>query len=514
METCPTEIAINMRTFFSARIPHIYLIYGLAFFALGLAVALELERALDSRFKRVLRPLAAFGLIHGFHEWFEMLALIGAQTYQFVTPVWLEWIRLLVLAFSFLLLSAFGMGMIRPAQQFPGRNVWFLMTMIFVFVIGVLEIGTWLEWNVPQWLKASDVWARYALGIPGALLAAWGLLVQRRIFMDEGLAEYANNLIGAALAFAVYGAVGQLFTAPSDLFPSTALNSEWFLEVVGMPVQLLRAFMACLVAVFTIRALRAFDVHRRRQLAEAQRAAQEAVARRDALRGELLRHAVAAQEEERRRIARELHDEIGQVLTGLATGLRGVQQSLNGDLDHVRLQLRQLEGMTVKAIGELSRLVTDLRPSLLDDIGLHAALGWYVDEINRRHAIQFALALDKAPYRLPREVETTLFRITQEALNNIIRHAQASHAQVHLRYDKDKIRLRINDDGVGFDPLPVLEGAAQTGWGLVGIRERVQMAGGECRIQSAVGVGTVLSVEIPLLDRKENENGSHQADAG
>jgi signal transduction histidine kinase len=497
-----------MREVFSARLPHIYLLYGLAFFVLGLAVALELGRTLDSRFKRALRPLVVFGVVHGFHEWFEMFELIGEQTYGFVPPTWLDWIRVAVLAFSFLSLSAFGLGMLRPSPQLLGRNVWFLLTMLSVYLMGVLEIGAWQDWSVSDWIKAADAWTRYTVGIPGALLAAWGLLIQRRNFLREGLSEYANSLIGAALAFALYGAVGQLFVSPGPLFPSTVINTERFLDTVGIPVQLFRAAMAGLVAFCTIRALRAFDVHRRRQLATAQREAQEAVARRDALRGELLRRSVTAQEEERSRIARELHDEIGQMLTGLATGLRGIQQSLADDPDRARFQLRQLEGMTVKAIGELSRMVGDLRPSLLDDMGLHAALSWYTDEINRRGPTQVELAIEGPPARLSPEIEITLFRITQESLNNVVRHAHASRARVELAYVNGSARLQVSDDGVGFDPGTVLEGELESGWGLAGIRERVELVGGQCRIQSTPGKGTIVMVEIPLSVSEERENGT------
>jgi signal transduction histidine kinase len=493
---------------FTSRIPHIFFVYGLAFFALGLALALDLGRTLDSRFKRALWPLVIFGLVHGFHEWFEMFALIGQQTSGFVPSTGLEWTRVIVLGFSFLALSAFGLGMVRPSEQLLGRNVWFLLTLLAIYLIGILEIGAWLDWSVPDWLRAADSWTRYTLGIPGALLAAWGLLIQRRLFIKEGLSTYVNGLIVAALAFALYGIVGQFVVTPSPLFPSTVINSERFLATVGVPIQLFRAVMAVLVAVFVIRALRAFDVNRRRQMEVAQQQAQEAVVRRDALRGELLRHSVTAQEEERRRIARELHDEIGQTLTGLATGLRGAQQWLTSDLDRARLQLRQLEGMTVKAIGELANLVADLRPSLLDDMGLHAALGWYIQQINQRGSMQVELKIQGMPARISPEVEITLFRIAQEALANVVRHAQATQAQVELSYKDGDAKLQISDDGIGFDSATVLEGETQLGWGLVGIRERAQMAGGTCHIESAPGEGTTVSVEIPLQAWEDRDNGA------
>jgi signal transduction histidine kinase len=498
-----------MEGVFASRIPHIFFLYGLAFFAMGLALLLELGRTIDSRFKLAIVPLVVFGLVHGFHEWFEMFELIGQQTYGFVPSSGLEWARLVILAFSFLALGSFGLGMVRPAQQFAGRNMWFLLALFSVYLMGVLQIGVWLEWSIPDWLTASDAWTRYVLGVPAAVLAAVGLLIQRRTFFAEGRGSYANGLRWAALAFALYGVIGQFIVAPSPLFPSTAINTEWFLDTFRFPVQLFRAAMAVLVAVFTIRALRAFDVNRRIQLETARRRAQEAVARRDALRGELLRRSVSAQEEERRRIARELHDEIGQTLTGLAAGLRGVQQWLSSDLERARLQLRQLEGMTVKAIGELGNLVADLRPSLLDDMGLQAALGWYVDQVNQRGTVHVELVIGSPCSRLPSEAEITLFRITQESLTNVLRHARATQAVVELACDNGQARLRVSDDGVGFDPAAVLEGDTQSGWGLAGISERVQLAGGDCQIESAPGEGTTVSIEIPLQVWKDGQDGHH-----
>jgi signal transduction histidine kinase len=328
------------------------------------------------------------------------------------------------------------------------------------------------------------------------------LLAQRRVFIAEGLANFAADLVGAAGAFLLYGLVGQFVTHSSPLFPATFINETSFQATFGVPIQLFRALMAIAMAFFTIRALRALEVNWRRRLLAAQQETREAVERRDALRGELLRRSVAAQEEERSRIARELHDEIGQVLTGLAAGLRGVQQMLATDPQKVRLQLRQLEGMTVRAITELGHLVSDLRPSLLDDMGLHAALGWYVEQVNQRGDAQIELLLEGPHCRLAPEIETTMFRIAQESLTNVLRHAQARYATLTLLCGDDKAMLQVKDDGGGFDTAAVMETEGGAGWGLIGIQERVQLAGGEFHIQSVPGEGTTLKVEIPLLSQR------------
>jgi hypothetical protein len=143
-----------------------------------------------------------------------MFEIIGRETYQFIRPDWLEWLRLAILAFSFLSLAAFGLQMLRPSEYPFGRGFWIGVGMLAIYLAGLIGIGVWLKGAVPEWIRAGDIWTRYSLGIPGALLAAAGLLVERRIFKREGLAEYGGDLVGAAMAFVLYGVVGQFVTAP------------------------------------------------------------------------------------------------------------------------------------------------------------------------------------------------------------------------------------------------------------------------------------------------------------
>ncbi len=501
-----------MTRIFLARLPHVYFVYGLAFFILGLSVAYELALTLSPRLKRAIFPLALFGLVHGIHEWFEMFILVAEENHGYATLVWMDWVRIGVLAFTFLCLGAFGLLMIQPQKRLFSLDsrVWFIL--LFIYASGVLLLGKWLDWSMTDWLKAIDAWTRYSLGIPGAILAAGGLLIQRRFFLAKGLSTYNNSLIWAAVSLALYGSVGQFFVAPSPLFPSNVLNAETFIELFGFPIQIFRASMAVLIAFFIIRAFRGFEIHRRRLLEASRKEAQKAVVKRDALRGELLRRTVSAQEDERKRIARELHDEIGQTLTGLSTGLRGVEKVLIKDPDLAQHQLHQLVDMNVQAIEELSNLVSDLRPSLLDDLGLSAALDWYVERINQRSETQVKLIIDTPLPRFSFQIETSLFRIAQEAFNNILRHAKASTAEIKLEYDKEKVWLKIRDDGVGFDPAILMNRNTSSGWGLVGIRERVELIGGECRIESSRGKGTVLEIVLPVQISKDGDNDSNKTD--
>jgi signal transduction histidine kinase len=225
----------------------------------------------------------------------------------------------------------------------------------------------------------------------------------------------------------------------------------------------------------------------------------EEISRRDALRREFLHRTVKTQEEERRRIARELHDELGQMLTGLAVGLRGAQTSLDKP-GLLRAQLQQLEDIAVQALGSMRHLVDELRPAVLDDMGLPAALRHHVENFAGFTGIKASLTIGPGYVRLPGDVETILFRVTQEALTNIARHAQASRAWIELKCVDGWVVLQIEDNGLGFDPAVALDGGDKpAGWGLVGIQERVRLVDGEVQIQSEPGKGTRLCVRVPVV---------------
>lgn len=501
-------LAMSMAEFFQARIVHVYLVYGLGFFTLGLAVALEAGRTSESRLALAMRSLAVFGLLHGFHEWVEMFELVGAAAYGFVTPLWLDWGRLGLLAVSFAALIAFGVGMLYSPPGHQTAGVRSGLGMLTLSAAGALALGIQLQGD--DWALAADAWARYSLGVPGALLAAGALRAEWRLLRQTELAPFANHFLWAAIVLAVYGLVGQTAVPRSQLFPSNIYNAGLFSQWFGFPIQALRAVLAALMAFFVIRGLRTFEVERQRRLAAAQQQAQEAIARRDALRGELLRRTVAAQEEERARLARELHDDTLQVFTGLSAGLVGTQQQLAASPEKAREQLTQLAAMSSHAIAELRRLIRDLRPSVLDDMGLVPAVHSYLEAMRERLPPDVTVTAEGLESRLPAPVETTLFRIAQEGLTNVARHAGAHRVALRLSCDQVTARLEIEDDGAGFDAAAALRsGSSPAGWGLAGIQERAELAGGEFKIVSAPGKGTVLSVALPARLSEGQDDGGH-----
>lgn len=495
----------------------VYFFYGLAFFSMGLAVYLELGRGQRTRLRYALRPLAAFALLHGTHEWIEMFQLIGILSLDLFPILLAESLRIAFLSFSFLSLAAFGSYLMAPEGQPQRVSMLVPLGMAAIWGFGALLISSQYRGSFMLW-SVVDVWTRYSLGIPSAIIASIGLIVQQRIFRRAGLASFGRDSLWAAVAFLWYGLVGQLFTRPSPLFPSNVLNSQLFLELFGFPVQILRAVAAGVAAYFIIRVLRAFDYETRIQIEALQQAQIEEAERRGELQRDLFKRVVEAQEAERQRIARELHDETGQSLTAIGLGLRSVNTLLHRNTDKAEVNLRQLETTTAHALDELQRLIADLRPSHLDDLGLASTLRWYAKNLEERTDLEIALEVEGEPLPLPPESTTTIFRIFQEALTNVIKHAQAEHVNVQLTFQPEEVTLRVRDDGRGFDPA-IRANPARPTWGLTGMEERAALLDGSLRVFSIPGSGTLVELRIPYNDQeagslhKGAENGN-QADAG
>jgi len=205
-----------------------------------------------------------------------------------------------------------------------------------------------------------------------------------------------------------------------------------------------------------------------------------------------------AQEAERQRLARELHDEAAQALTSLLVHLRLLERAHTPE--DAQQRVAELRHLTAQALEDVRRVALDLRPNILDDLGLAAALEWRVDELNQVDGIQATIDVHGLEQRLPRTMELMLYRIGQESLSNVTRHAAARHVAVSLRRENRVVTLEVVDDGCGFDPYAVEEGGRTTGLGLVGMRERVSMIDGEFNINSAPGQGTRILTRAPVSD--------------
>jgi signal transduction histidine kinase len=209
---------------------------------------------------------------------------------------------------------------------------------------------------------------------------------------------------------------------------------------------------------------------------------------------------ISAQEDERRTIARELHDEIGQALTAIKVELALAERAigLSAPPDQPLASVRNLTEGALHTVRDLSRL---LHPAVLDDLGLAAAVHAYVRDFRKRYDMEVGFEESGMDCRLPANAEAAAYRIVQEALTNVARHAAAHSCSVTLRRRDDQIEIAIEDDGAGFDPEAQRNSNGQPGLGLLGMRERAVRLGGSCIVDSALNRGTRVVVMLPLHDQ-------------
>lgn len=205
-----------------------------------------------------------------------------------------------------------------------------------------------------------------------------------------------------------------------------------------------------------------------------------------------------AEELQRRKLSRDLHDMVGQNLTAININLNTIAHKLPADTpDDVRRRLDDSSQLVEQVVERIRNLMADLRPSILDDLGLTPALRWYSGEFSKRTELPCRAAVAEIQPRLPPAAETALFRIAQEALTNVAKHANAKNVAVELVTGQESVVLRIVDDGAGFDFATMRLDPTKHGVGLVDMRERAEAIGGRIWVECQVGAGTVVAVEVP-----------------
>ena len=224
--------------------------------------------------------------------------------------------------------------------------------------------------------------------------------------------------------------------------------------------------------------------------------------RAEAERSHLLRRLASAQEEEQRRISRELHDQIGQTVTGLSLGLRALEQGMAKPDAAATAQVRWLEQLAAQIGRDIHRTASDLRPTAIDDLGIFRAIEAYVAEWQERYGVRVDIQTFGRDNALPPDVAAVLYRLVQEGLTNVLKHARAGKVSIVLEKKPEGLALVLEDDGIGFDPESVgrnTGGVGQaSGLGLSGMKERVALLGGTIAVESALGKGSTIFVQIPL----------------
>ena len=262
----------------------------------------------------------------------------------------------------------------------------------------------------------------------------------------------------------------------SEMFSSFRAKLVWML--------LLTLTTGVVLTAFTLRRLLRLEDEAELRFREVQRAREEL----QRLSSELL----SAQEDERRKISRELHDEVGQVLSATMLALGNLRSSLTKSKTEDALrELQLVQDMTEQNARMVRNISLLLRPSMLDDLGLVAALKWLAREVSRTGAIQVDVSAEDCP-DVPQEHRTCVFRVVQEAVRNATRHSGGRQARIYVEREDGFLRVSVQDDGKGFDP------AQETGIGILGMQERVIRLGGNFQVDSEAGKGTIVSFKLPL----------------
>jgi signal transduction histidine kinase len=509
----------------------IFFVCGLAFFVMGLAIALELRHSSTLHLSRGLRLLALFGLLHGLAQWTILFLLVDSEGVTIQGSPVLRTLFVVLSAAAALALMQFGITLITSTVSVMRwlRLVPTSLLAGWVFSFGapfLYDASTTASAAGPpsadqcvgchysasadyvvaskEWLTSADIWSRYLLYLPGSALAAVGFMLQRPAFRELKMPQIGRLSLWAAASFAFSAVVAGIVVPPAPYLPASALNYATFSERLWFPPQILWAVAAVAIAYFVIRILSVFEIERQRQV-------QGAVAARDiAIQNARVYEQTQqlAVLEERERIARELHDSLAQALgyIGLRAGL-AMDRLESDDLPGLRSEIELVEKTAEEAY-------TDARASILDlrngspKRGLIPTLTEYLKRFSLETGIKAEIRLPEGdPPHFASAAEIQLIRVIQEALTNVRKHAGATRAVVRFGRDgSGSTIVSVEDDGRGFEPARVDRAGAH--FGLQTMRERTESVGGKLEIDAAPGRGTRVIAVFPLAVRGGRTDGT------
>jgi signal transduction histidine kinase len=480
-------------------------VYGQVFFVLGLAIALQSLKRSALALARPLPWLAAFGIVHGFHEWGYLFIPIQSVYLPASATEALLILQLLMKGVSFALLLQFGVELVAAMTRLPILPRLRLLPAAALLAWGgaTLAISALLpsyEPNADAWLAeggirealsavgaplaVGDVLARWMLALPGAALAAWGLATSASSVRAIARPPVAAGLRLAAFAFALYAILGGVIGQPAPFLPASVLNASTVVGAVGIPIEVLRSAVGLIIAVAIIAALDLFEQETDRTLAEARR--RDLLAR------------------ERERIGRDLHDGIIQSIYAAGLHLEEANATLDPAADGPRTRIRTVMAELERISGDIRATIFDLRSASLETRDAEAIVRSVADELRANTLVGLDVRVEGGwQAQLTTEQAAQLHQIVQEAFSNILRHAAASHVTVRLASARRQLQLDIRDDGAGFDRAAA-ERRAQAGksQGLRNMRRRAELLGATLVVESEPGRGTELSLTMPVASAR------------
>lgn len=461
----------GLDVFFRLNHDLILFAYGLAFFTLGLAIALHSRQHSRLQLARSLSWLAAFGFAHAFNEWGDLFIPIQAEYLRPPIIVALLIAQLLLLGLSFACLVEFGVTLLRPSGQWRwlhGLAVGLLVGWLLVIFFLTLPFSP----DLTTWHHTANALARYIIGLPAGVIAAFGLRDEtfKRIAPLQ-VPHIVRTLRLAGLGLAAYALLAGLVPPPVPFFPGNVLNDASFSQAVGLPVVVLRALVGLLLSITIIRALEVFDVEAERRI--------EAMEQQQILGTE------------RERLARELHDGIIQNVYSVGLIVDAAQR-LAAPESPVAERLLTARAVLDQTISDLRRNLGELRGAPSPAEPLATTLRRLADDARLAPLADIALDLRVIDAdTLSAERNSHVVAVVGEALANAVRHGHATRVRIQADRTDGRLRLQIWDNGSG--------GAMETaaGQGVRNMRDRARLLGGELSLHSPPGQGTTIVLDAP-----------------
>jgi len=462
----------EIRSLFNLNNELVLFLYGLVFFVLGLAISLQSRRHSRLALARSLGWLSVFGITHGLHEWGLLFVPLQATYMNHAGVSLLQIFQSMLLGLSFGALFQFGADLLR--DRWP-RLIWLPTAVTGGWLLWLLGLGLFTDIGVGLWQQQADIWARYLLAVPGALLTAYGLRHQaEKQIKPLDLTPIYRTLRLAGLAFIAYAILGGLFVPYADYFPPNWLNQSLLVRWVGVPVPVFRSLTGLVILITITRAMEVFDLEIDQMIEEMEIAQRVTI--------------------ERDRIGRELHD--GAIQMAYTAGL--IVESARRKLDDEDVVAQRLD----RAMTALNESIAGLR-AYMSDLRTAPTSISLADALEREtHDPRFTTLMDVSlQWEMPETTVFTVFTpiqtshilaVVSEALSNAARHAQAGRVIVQAGEDNGDFYLSIVDDGIGFD-CPDDE----SGYGLRNMRDRARLLGGRLTISSVPNQGTRILLTVP-----------------
>ena len=489
----------------------VFFIYGLAFFSLGLAILVQPKVESQYALSRFIRLLAFFGLAHGAMEWMEIWKIANGDNAT------LRLLKVVFLFISNIFLFEFGRRLTRTNCDKVTFVPKLVRKMLGMPIYGVVALGFLFELlMIPDRVLAITIASRYFLGGVGSFLAGIGFFqcADKRL---PHQAEEPAHLWGeqyyvlATISFVLYGLLGGLVVPAADVIPANIINNQWFLETFEFPVQLFRATCAIMAAYAVVNILRIFHLEIQERLLSSLKLAEkdsEALNTINQVLSETLlrledeiqtrrkieRHLLDISEEEQMRIGRELHDDIGQLLTGAAYLAGSLSRELTGCEPGASKQAQEIASVIQKAMKHTRYLSYGMIAFNITNRGLVEGLRQLAKDVSSYSGISCSFSCSGDAEIDDITITTHLFRIAQETTNNAIKHSMAHNLSIELRADEREMDMIIADDGVGIDQKARPE---RSSMGLMTMNFRAQLIGARLTMTTQEGQGTRITITLP-----------------